>query len=227
MPERSYRPLMLALALLGLTLDQATKYGVFAWLADRPGDAQTNANTFVIFRTLPEKDNIGGFALVAAQKAGGVYVNPGALFGTRLGLPPEFSNTFFAVISLLAAIGIVVWSYQPSTARDRLLCAALGLILAGTLGNFYDRVVFHGVRDFLHWNYLYDWPVFNIADCCLVIGACLMLLQAFVLRPTPSPDIKQSSAVPTATTGMSSPSPLTSPTAVSQIVGAPSGQIHG
>ena len=40
-------------------------------------------------------------------------------------------------------------------------------------------MVFNGVRDFLHWNYLFDWPVFNVADCCLVCGACLLLLQAF------------------------------------------------
>jgi lipoprotein signal peptidase len=59
------------------------------------------------------------------------------------------------------------------------LCAALGLILAGTLGNLYDRLVFNGVRDFLHWDYFYDWPVFNVADCCLVCGAGLLLLQAF------------------------------------------------
>jgi lipoprotein signal peptidase len=57
------------------------------------------------------------------------------------------------------------------------------LILAGTLGNFYDRIVFNGVRDFLHWNYLFDWPVFNIADCCLVCGAGLLLLQAFAAQP--------------------------------------------
>jgi lipoprotein signal peptidase len=58
--------------------------------------------------------------------------------------------------------------------------------LAGTLGNLYDRVVFSGVRDFLHWNYLFDWPVFNCADCCLVSGACLLLIQAFGTQPKPA-----------------------------------------
>ena len=56
------------------------------------------------------------------------------------------------------------------------------LILGGTLGNLYDRVVFHGVRDFLHWSYAFDWPVFNIADCCLVSGAFLLLFQAFFAK---------------------------------------------
>ena len=31
----------------------------------------------------------------------------------------------------------------------------------------------------MHWYYLVDWPVFNLADCCLVCGAGLLLLQAF------------------------------------------------
>jgi lipoprotein signal peptidase len=52
------------------------------------------------------------------------------------------------------------------------------MILAGTLGNLFDRVVFHGVRDFLYF-YWFEWPVFNVADCLLVCGAGLLLLQAF------------------------------------------------
>jgi signal peptidase II len=216
MPERSYRPLLLALALLGLTLDQASKYAVFAWLADKPADAQTRPYTFVLFRTVADPD-IKGFALVAAQRVDGAYVNPGALFGIRMGMSPQSSNNFFAVVSLLAAVGIVIWSYQRSTARDRLLCAALGLILAGTLGNLYDRVVFQGVRDFLHWNYLYDWPVFNIADCCLVIGAALMLLQAFVLRSAPSAQKPLTPAAATLTTE-TSPDALASSAPVGESV---------
>ena len=50
----------------------------------------------------------------------------------------------------------------------------------------YDRVVFQGVRDFLYWYYKIDWPVFNIADCCLVCGAGLLLAQAFLTRHEPS-----------------------------------------
>src|SRR5207302_1714911 len=115
------------------------------------------------------------------------HVNHGALFGFLRHFE-KWANTGFALISLLAALAIIYWSTQAGTARDPWLCAALGLILAGTLGNFYDRLVFHGVRDFLHWNYLFDWPVFNVADCCLVVGACLLLLQAFLFpRPVHQP----------------------------------------
>ena len=55
------------------------------------------------------------------------------------------------------------------------------MILAGTLGNFFDRMIFHGVRDFLYF-YWFEWPVFNVADCMLVVGEGLLLFQAFTAR---------------------------------------------
>ena len=183
MPERTYRTLLWILALTGLSLDQASKYSVFAWLSDKP------EHEHVVFRTDKggfqfvaqfERDEFGSERLEGGNRV--PHVNQGALFGF-LRDHKTLANGGFAVISLLAAAAIVYWSTHPSTARDRWLCAALGLILGGTLGNFYDRVAFNGVRDFLHWNYLFDWPVFNVADCCLVCGAGLLLLQAFVTQP--------------------------------------------
>jgi lipoprotein signal peptidase len=186
--------LLWVLAVSGLALDQSSKYGVFAWLGEKP------EHEFVVFRT-----DKGGFQLVAQFERGPLgeevrdggrrvpHVNQGALFGF-LRDHKELANGGFAVISLLAAAAIILWSTHKNTARDRWLCGALGLILAGTLGNFYDRVVFNGVRDFLHWNYLFDWPVFNIADCCLVCGACLLLLQAFASQPASNEQNAASSA---------------------------------
>jgi lipoprotein signal peptidase len=178
MPERSYRIVLWTLALLGVSLDQATKYGVFAWLS------KVETHSQAVFST-----DSGGFQLVAQFQEGPdgklmPHVNQGALFGFLKNYQ-TMANGGFAVVSLLAALAIGVWSMQPSTSRDRWLCAALGLILAGTLGNLYDRVVFNGVRDFLHWNYRFDWPVFNFADCCLVCGAGLLLIQAFTAAPAP------------------------------------------
>jgi lipoprotein signal peptidase len=173
MRERSFRILLWSLALMGLALDQATKYGIFAWLRDVPG------NQWVVFHAA----NGTGFQFIAQfDPTGAPHVNHGALFGlfrNYVGL----ANTGFALVSLAAALAIAYWSRHPSTARDGWLCAALGLILAGTLGNLYDRILFNGVRDFLHWDYLFDWPVFNVADCCLVCGACLLLIQAFWAQP--------------------------------------------
>ena len=170
--QPTYRLLFCLLAVAGFVSDQAQKYGVFAWLREAPGYKH---------EVIP-----GVFDLVAQHErdADGQltpYVNRGALFGWLQGMGLK-ANTGFAIISLLAAAAILVWIRQRSTASDRSLCAALGLILGGTLGNLYDRVLFGGVRDFLHWK-APEWPVFNIADCCLVVGAGLLLIQAFRTQP--------------------------------------------
>jgi signal peptidase II len=52
-------------------------------------------------------------------------------------------------------------------------------VLAGALGNLYDRIAYRYVVDFL---YLHHWPVFNVADSCITVGACLL---AWGLREEP------------------------------------------
>lgn len=186
MADRSYRVLFWSLALVGLAADQASKYGIFAWLAKAP------EQKYYFFGEKYAEDAHRSFSLVAkstSDPAGRIvpHVNHGALFGF-MREHETVANAAFAGISLLAAVAIIGWSMLSSTARDRWLCAALGLILAGTLGNLYDRLTFNGVRDFLHWNYLFDWPVFNVADCCLVCGAGLLLIQAFLSQPVQKSD---------------------------------------
>jgi signal peptidase II len=180
MPERSFRILLWTLALVGVGLDQGTKYGMFAWLKDH------SEHTSPVFRF----DQGPAFQLQARHQFNAAtgenepQVNSGALFGW-LGDYKDLANNGFAVVSLLAALAIIYWSFRATTARDRWLCIALGLILAGTVGNLFDRAVFGGVRDFLdfYWTDAFakehHWPTFNIADCCLVSGAFLLLLQSF------------------------------------------------
>ena len=52
------------------------------------------------------------------------------------------------------------------------------LIMGGILGNFLDRVAFKGVRDFIDIKvFSYNFPVFNIADMAIVIGAILYIIS--------------------------------------------------
>jgi signal peptidase II len=61
-----------------------------------------------------------------------------------------------------------------------LLCLAYALVLAGAIGNLVDRLVYGYVIDFLHVYYQqWDFPVFNIADVAISMGAALLLLDAF------------------------------------------------
>ena len=112
--------------------------------------------------------------------------NPGALWGFGRNWP--YSSLVFAGLSVLAAVGICYWLFVKGAAADLRLTAALGLIMAGALGNCYDRLRFGHVRDFVHWHVDpigFDCAIFNFADNMLVVGAVSLMLLA--LRPEPQP----------------------------------------
>jgi len=120
--------------------------------------------------------------------------NTGALFGFGQGWVWVFS-----ALSVVAAVGIVVWLFYAGAARDWLLTIALGCVTAGISGNLYDRFGLHGlkwypghpdhlpgepvyaVRDWIHVMIgTYAWPTFNIADSLLVCGAILLVWHALL-----------------------------------------------
>jgi signal peptidase II len=82
-----------------------------------------------------------------------------------------------AVVVVLGMIWRVGRRFSPTG-------VALGLILGGAIGNLYDRVVYKHVVDFLAVKIVrYHWPDFNVADSCIVVGACLLLLEIFRAQP--------------------------------------------
>lgn len=191
MGSSSFRWLFLSLACLGLSADQASKYAVFRWLYGEGVWADGLGNSYDLvpgwFQFIAQFDPTEPFAtdwrepLQRWNAPVMPRVNHGALFGMGQS-HRERANLIFLAISGAAALVIFVWGCQRSVASDRWLSLALGLILAGTLGNFYDRLVFGGVRDFLYF-YKINWPVFNVADCCLVCGATLLFFHAFFWSP--------------------------------------------
>jgi signal peptidase II len=113
--------------------------------------------------------------------------NRGAIFGT-------FSQTnnglVFALLTAasLAALAMVVWFFLKTPASDRLMKISLTLIMAGALGNQFDRLVRGHVIDFLDLHIgTAHWPFFNAADSCISIGACLMLLTLLRRKPVCTP----------------------------------------
>ncbi len=225
---RSHRWLLVLLAVVGLTADQSTKYGMFRWLYnDRQATAGGKFESWAEVKSWypTEVDDAhrflaggrydvipGWFGFIAEFTAKPdrkpwphraevlqtwsapemPHVNEGALFG--MGGSTGMGNTIFAFVSLIAAVGIVVWAALRGRKADRWMSAALGLILGGTVGNCYDRLVFAGVRDFLYF-YKINWPVFNVADCCLVCGAIILLGHAFLVKaPKDEPPMAAASA---------------------------------
>ena len=76
-------------------------------------------------------------------------------------------------ILVMLLIAVILWR-SPLT-RSFMFRASCVLILAGGIGNLIDRVALGYVIDFLYVR-LIDFPIFNFADCCVVIGAGLMIV---------------------------------------------------
>jgi lipoprotein signal peptidase len=195
--ERSYRWLFWTLVIVGFALDQGSKYGIFRALYNdgHGGNYPLLAEAFDITVSYTRERETGEGLLSWLRTRSGEHlpkVNRGALFGLgNENARGEHWNGLFLLVSLGAALAILGWSLRRGSGRDPYLCLSLGLILAGTLGNLYDRVVFDGVRDFLWWYWQVNWPVFNLADCCLVCGASLLLWQAL---GSPAPAAEHPSA---------------------------------
>ncbi len=107
--------------------------------------------------------------------------NTGAAFGF-LSNAGGWQNLFFVVVALLVSVFIILMVRQLGR-KDIQVAVALLLILGGALGNVIDRVRFSHVVDFIdvyyrHWH----WPTFNVADSAIVVGAALLIMDAFGLR---------------------------------------------
>jgi signal peptidase II len=110
-------------------------------------------------------------------------INTGAAFSLLENLPPNGVRIGLISFSVFAAVIVFFLLWQTGRKLSP-TSVALALILGGALGNLYDRIRFHHVVDFLAVRiYHYNWPDFNVADSCIVIGACLLLLDIF--RPIP------------------------------------------
>ncbi len=178
--------LFLAIAVGGLTLDLWTKSYVFERFGFvLVGQGQKEQPSWLIPQVLGCETSL----------------NEGALFGMGQGYV-----TLFAILSVVAAIGVLYWLIFAGRLRDRVLTISLACVTAGIFGNLYDRLGFpalewardHGthqrgepvyaVRDWIHFKIDaidFDWPTFNIADSFLVVGAFLLLLHGLWLYKPP------------------------------------------
>ncbi len=154
-----------AIALGGMAFDLETKAAIFARIGPPPSRPVTLVPDVLELHT---------------------SYNSGALWGLGRDLP--HSSLFFAGLSILAAVAICYWLFVRKAATDWRLTAALALIMAGALGNCYDRLFLGHVRDFVHFHVDpvgFDCAIFNFADNMLVAGAVALMLLA--LRPELAP----------------------------------------
>lgn len=176
--------------LAGLSVDLVSKHLAFEYVADTP--VVLNRAKLIkkpSFDPIPRHDgvevlpwNLLDFHLV---------LNKGAVFG----IGPN-QRAFFIIFTLIALfIGVFVFGWLTSN-RNTLAHFAIGLILAGGLGNLWDRLFIGRVRDFLHMlpdvhlPFGWSWPgnstgevfpwIFNVADVLLLTGMGLLLIHAML-----------------------------------------------
>jgi signal peptidase II len=103
--------------------------------------------------------------------------NSGAAFGSFKG-----NNLFFIILACVALVIILPLLLRPHP-RNVWRDIALGLLLAGVLGNLTDRFLHGHVIDFLlfdlHVPLAHPWPAFNVADSCICIAVVFFIIHSF------------------------------------------------
>ena len=101
-----------------------------------------------------------------------VYIhNKGAAWGIFSGK----TWPLIAVTVVIMAVCIVL--LIRNFGKNKLMTWSLSLVISGGIGNLIDRIFREGnVIDFLQFDFYKSFPIFNVADCCIVVGACLLIL---------------------------------------------------
>lgn len=108
--------------------------------------------------------------------------NRGAAFGML-----RDARWVFITVTVISVAAIVWWMVFRRP-ESRLLRVSLLLILSGALGNLIDRVVLGYVTDMIDVAFI-DFPVFNFADCCVVVGAVLFAIYVLFVYKEPEKEI--------------------------------------
>lgn len=184
--------IMLAVAVLGLAADLVSKDLAFQHVADVPVNVRREDVLAggPLYRLVPPHDPV---VVVPSVLEFTLVLNPGAVFGIGAGKRWSF------ILFTGGAIVFALWMFAAWTRpRDGFAHAGIALLLAGGLGNLYDRLVYGCVRDFIHplphvllpggWSYPWArgaagrelWPyVSNVADLFLIIGIGILVIYTW------------------------------------------------
>ena len=162
MTTNSVRSIHFLLALLIVLLDRWTKHLVAAHIA-----------MYTHIQIIP-----GFFRLTHTE-------NTGAAFSLFADSPSHWKTALLIGFSVVATVivSVMLWKQtRPLTITG----VALSLILGGAVGNLWDRIASGRVVDFLlFYVKQYQWPVFNLADSSIVVGAALLVIDILWGKPTP------------------------------------------
>lgn len=99
-------------------------------------------------------------------------INKGAAFSILTG-----NRLFLIIVSLISLILIYKYLLKDKILKNKEIII-YSLIIGGLLGNLLDRIIYGYVIDYLDFKiFNYNYPVFNFADICIVIGIVLLMFQ--------------------------------------------------
>lgn len=86
---------------------------------------------------------------------------------------------FLIIFSIIVVLMLIIYLIKKRE-YNKFEIVGYSLLLAGAIGNLIDRVVYGYVIDYLDFYiFNYDFPIFNIADCCIVIGIMLLFIDTW------------------------------------------------
>lgn len=103
--------------------------------------------------------------------------NDGAAFSVLSG------NRIFLIIMTILFLGIIYFCFMKGKQLKWLEKISLSLLIGGIFGNLFDRIFFGYVIDYLSFYLLdYHFPIFNLADTCIVISVFFIMIETFKER---------------------------------------------
>jgi signal peptidase II len=174
--------MFLGLSSLIILADQISKWWIIErYFRPRNFGAEAPAMDFIPWLTTFSQERMGPirvevtsfFDLVMAWNTGVSF----SMFASDSHLMPYVLSG----IALLMSGIFLIWLM---TTNSRWTAFPLALIIAGALGNVWDRARFQAVADFLYFHVdQYGWPAFNIADSCIVVGVAFLAYDSLFLEP--------------------------------------------
>jgi signal peptidase II len=160
-PRRRFKVLAVAIVLVGVGLDLWTKDWMYDYLQMDAGRPDSTLRKAIV----------PGFLGLE-----GTW-NTGVTFGFARG-----QTEWILAFTVVAILALFAW-LLTTRVQGLILHLGLAFVLAGALGNLYDRWIWHSVRDFIlvHLGDIekptWRWPNFNVADSLIVVGVSFILWE--------------------------------------------------
>jgi len=149
----------------------AKKASLFEWIMDAPGRLQPVSLEILPFFNLT------------------MVWNEGISFGL-------FHGSGIWILVGLALLITVVFSVWLTRAQGWLQAVSLAMVIGGAIGNVIDRLRFGAVADFFDFHVMgWHYPAFNIADCGIVVGIALLVIDGIFFEPKRNKGLEQGSTV--------------------------------